>query len=158
MSHQPSPRGGATVGVLSELPPLEAGAVVYLRCWFDGPESRNQLRRDFYDLLGVDYANAALDKFAQLCQLCAQHGRRPLVRHGLSCTCLGADENCFANFIACATEGEREDAMLLATLLVRPDMAPSLMGLATQFGLALKQMTANLSSELQSRPSSATLH
>ncbi len=60
--------------------------------------------------------------------------------HSVQCACLGADESCFANFIATAATGEREDAMLIATLLVRPDVAPIVTSLAADFGLALIRM------------------
>jgi hypothetical protein len=44
------------------------------------------------------------------------------------------------NFIASAVEGPREDALLMAMLLVRPDVAPVLAAMASQFGLALCRM------------------
>ena len=56
------------------------------------------------------------------------------MRHSVTCKCLGSDESCFANFIATATDGQREDAMLIATLLVRADMAPLVASLAADFG------------------------
>ena len=64
--------------------------------------------------------------------------------HAITCKCIGSDESCFANFIATAATGEHEDAMLIATLLVRADFAPIITSLATDFGLAL--MLMNLSS------------
>ncbi|GGE59835.1 hypothetical protein GCM10011517_29270 [Actibacterium pelagium] len=73
------------------------------------------------------------------------------MRHELACQCLGADESCFANLIAEAAEGDPEDAMLIATLLVRADMAPCLAALARDVGLALKRMS------LRSRKASVTL-
>ena len=65
-----------------------------------------------------------------------------MIRHGLGCACLGADESCFAQMIAAASEGAREDAMMLAALIVRPDFAPALASLSEEFGLALRRMTA----------------
>jgi hypothetical protein len=62
------------------------------------------------------------------------------MRHQPRCKCLGADEACFANLVSCATEGDREDAMLIATLMVRPDFAPHLAEAAQVFGLGLKRM------------------
>jgi hypothetical protein len=38
------------------------------------------------------------------------------------------------------SEGDREDAFLLASTVVRPDLAPSLINLAAEFGMALKRM------------------
>lgn len=133
-------RGGAPVGYVTELGPVEAGAVLYLRLWCDGPDAQAQVWNDFATALGPEGGRKALNSFECLCDICVRHGRRPLMRHRVACKCLGADESCFANFIGYASEGEREDALLIATTIVRPDMAPTLVGLAQDFGLALKRM------------------
>lgn len=135
-------RGGAPVGYVTELGPVEAGAVLYLRLWCDGPDAQAQVWNDFATALGSEGGRKALKSFECLCDMCVRHGRRPLMRHHVTCKCLGADESCFANFIGYASEGEREDALLIATTIVRPDMAPSLVGLAQDFGLALKRMAS----------------
>lgn len=133
-------RGGAPVGFVTELDGIEAASVIYLRLWCDGPDSQANVRRDFMTSLGAAQGHKTLKSFEDLCSLCARHGRRPLMRHSISCKCLGSDESCFANFIGAAANGDREDAMLIATLLVRADVAPLITSLATDFGLALKQM------------------
>lgn len=135
-----SQRGGAPVGYIAELDGIEAASVIYLRLWCEGPTSRAQVRDDFENGLGPEPGCRAVETFGTLCALCTRHGRRPLMRHAVQCKCLGADESCFANFIATAAEGAHEDAMLIATLLVRPDMAPQMASLAADFGLALKRM------------------
>ena len=96
--------------------------------------------------------------FETLSALCAQYGRRPLMRHGLDCKCVGADESCFANFIGYASEGAREDAMLMATNLVRPDMALVLVGLAEEFGFALKHMAIKARRFTDGCPKNAVYH
>lgn len=133
-------RGGAPVGFVSELDSIEAASVIYLRLWCDGADARNQVVQDFTSGLGSERGGKALKSFEDLCSLCSRHGRRPLMRHSVHCKCLGSDESCFANFVAAAATGEREDAMLIATLLVRPDVAPLITALATDVGLALKRM------------------
>jgi hypothetical protein len=140
MSIAQEKRGGAPVGFITELDGIEAASVIYLRLWCDGPEAKATVWNDFASSLGADCGRRALKSFEDLCSLCTTHGRRPLMRHSLNCKCLGADESCFANFIACAATGEREDAMLIATLLVRPDVAPLITALATDFGHALMRM------------------
>lgn len=140
--NQPRPhRGSAPVGYVAELNAIEAGAVMYLRLWCDGPESQVVVTQDFFRRLGTHHGREALNSLEQLCSLCVSYGRRPLMRHQVDCKCLGADESCFANFVATASEGDREDAMMIATILVRADMAPCLVGLAQSVGLALKRMT-----------------
>lgn len=152
-------RGGAPVGFITELGAVEAASVLYLRLWCDGPASQSQMWSDFARELGPVQGRSAMQSFEELCRLCTQHGRRPLMRHSVQCKCLGADESCFANFIATAADGEREDAMLIATLLVRPDVAPLIASLAMNFGLALKQMHLSAPRDMTtSLPSSQTLH
>ncbi|UWQ78259.1 hypothetical protein K3725_13155 [Leisingera sp. S132] len=157
-SAAPHPRGGVTVGTLSELPPLEAGAVIYLRHWFSGEETRAQMRRDFEVNFGPEFADAAFEAFGCLCNFCATHGRRPLVRHGMTCKCLGADENCFANLLASAAEGQQDDAHVLASLIVTPRKAPELAQLASDCGLLMQQIMGLQPPAQTARPATATLH
>ena len=153
-----SQRGGAPVGSLSDLPPVEAGAVMFLRQWDAGDHARAQLKKDFDLALGEDRSDIIARTFDKLCELCAIHGRRPLVRHTTSCKCLGADEACFAHFVAAAAAGEHEDATLFAMLIVRPDMAPYLVGLAETVGLALTKMTVRYAQPAQTSSVNHTLH
>lgn len=140
MSHCQIKRGGTAVGVIADLDAIEAASVIYLRLWHDGPEAQAQVWNDFASMLGQQHGRKTLHAFEELCALCARHGRRPLVRHAVHCKCVGSDESCFANFVATAATGQREDAMLIATLLVRADVAPLIASLAAQFGLALHRM------------------
>ena len=156
MSIPQEKRGGAAVGLIAELSGLEAASVIYLRLWSDGADARLQVRNDFTTCLGTAQGHKAVRSLEELCSVCAKHGRRPLMRHSIHCKCLRSDESWFANFIATATEGEREDAMLIATLLVRPDFAPLIAALAADFGLALKRM--HLSAPRELSPHSPTLH
>ena len=128
------------MGHVDELGPIEAGAVRCLRLWCDGPDAQAQVWNDFATALGPEKGREALRSFETLCALCAEHGRRPLMRHAVTCKCLGADESCFANFVGYASEGEVQDALMIATVMVRPDIAPSLVSLAQDFGLALRRM------------------
>lgn len=134
-------RGGAAVGRLADLDPVEAGAVMYLRMWSQGESGRADVASDFCIALGSDYGRAVMLTLDRLCSLCATHCRRPLIRHGMGCACLGADENCFAQMVAAASEGAREDAMMMASLIVRPDFAPALASLSEELGLTLRRMT-----------------
>lgn len=152
-------RGGAPVGYLTELGAVEAASVIYLRLWSEGPETRSEVYHDFTSRLGRTQSTQALEAFEQLCGLCARHGRRPLMRHSVSCKCLGSDECCFANFVAAAADGDREDAMLIATLLVRADVAPLVTALAADFGIALKRMQLAAPGDIaRASPAHMTFH
>ena len=152
------PRGGASVGLLNDLPPLEAGAVRYLRHWFSGAEARADLYQAFCGRLGNRQAESAFECFGALCDFCVAHGRRPLVRHGMTCSCLGADENCFANLLGAAATGDLEEATLLAALIVQPQKALALSALAARTGPFLQQITGNIPARRIYRPGDATLH
>lgn len=130
-------RGGVPVGMINDLGPIENAAVLFLRLWSDGAEGREKVLIGFEAALGQAEGARATANFAQLYDLCLHYGRRALVRHDVNCRCLGADESCFGNFLACAVEGTSEDAALIATLIVRPDMAMPLAGLAQSVGLSL---------------------
>ncbi|HMQ92825.1 MAG TPA: hypothetical protein PKA33_10500 [Amaricoccus sp.] len=152
------PRGGATVGHVAELDAVAAGAVICLRRWCDGPAAQAQMREDFARALGPEAGGSAMRAFEELCDLCARHGRRPLMRHHVACKCIGADEACFANFVALASEGDREDAMLIATILVRADIAMCLLARAEAFGLALKRMSLRARPAQPPPPTAKILH
>jgi hypothetical protein len=159
MSAAQKNRGGAPVGFITELGAIEVASVIYLRLWCDGPVSQSLVWNGFARGLGPDQGSKAMQSFEELCRLCVRHGRRPLMRHSVQCKCIGSDESCFANFIATAADGEREDALLIATLLVRPDVAPLIASLATNFGLALKRMHLVSPRDMTtSTPSTQTLH
>ncbi len=117
--------------------------------------SRFQMRNDYTAALGTERGGKALNSFATLCELIVRYGRRPLMRHDRSCGCLGAAESCFANLIGCANEGERGDALLIATTIMRPDMARPVLDLAEECGLVLRRMA--IGSERRTE-TTATLH
>ena len=152
-------QGGVAVGQLSDQPRLEACFIIYFRMWCDGPDGQSAVWNDLSRGLGQRHGRAALKSLEQLFAVCTEHRRRPLMRHAIGCSCLGADEACFANFISVATDGDREDALLIATLLVRADIAPLLTSLATDFGIALKTMLLRAQPMTEaSAPVHATLH
>lgn len=140
MTMPPDQRGGATVGHLQDYDAITAASVVYFRMWCNGADTQATVIQDLTLSLGLGRGRKAAEAFGELCGMCARHGRRPMMRHALHCKCVGADEASFAHFIAAAAEGDRDDAMMIAILLVRPDVAPLVTSLAADFGLALKQM------------------
>jgi hypothetical protein len=141
MAGRASRRGGAPVGHIADLPQIEAGAVACLRLWCDGAEAQARLWADLSGALGAAEARAALKALERLVGLIVRHGRRPLMRHGRACGCVGADEAAFATLIAAAADGARADATLLAALLVPPGMAAGAAELAGAFGAALRWMS-----------------
>lgn len=163
MNRAQAKRGGAPVGFMAELDEVGATSVIYLRLWCDGPDGQASISDDLAMALGLDQGERAFQSFANLCKLCAQHGRRPLMRHAINCKCLGADEACFAHFVEAAAQGEQEDAMLIATLMVRANIAPMVASLAAEVGNAFCNMRLRMPQSPDSRapafyPGPTTLH
>jgi hypothetical protein len=159
MSAHISRRGAASVGFIADLEGVEAASVIYFRLWSACRHGRAQVQSDFVETLGPRAGERAFQSFDQICTLCSSYARRPLMHHSVKCSCLGADEACFANFIATAAEGGREDTMLIATLLVRADVVPLIASCAFDFAIALKRMrlgAPRIYAAVPSQPS--TLH
>lgn len=78
--------------------------------------------------------------FGQMMMVFERHARRPLMRHHSDCACLGADEAVMAQFVRLAARGAREDAMLMAMLLLRADIAPLAVSMAEQLGLLINSV------------------
>ncbi|MFV0475781.1 MAG: hypothetical protein ACK5MQ_16480 [Pikeienuella sp.] len=137
-------RGGAPVGHLDELPDLEAAAILYLRFWLAGDALRERARADLHATLGSGDGDQATEALQGLVEMISRHARRPLMRHQPGCRCFGGDEAAFANFIGAAAHGQREDAILIATLIFRADMAFISVSLAERLGIHLKRLTSRL--------------
>jgi hypothetical protein len=136
MSAHPRNPGGAAVGRLDELPPIERRVVRCVRLWSGGPHERAALRRELGAHGGRGAAGLA-EALDALLETTVRHARRPLLGHALDCPCAGSDECVFARFVALAAEGAREEAVLIAALLVRADVALGLANLAESVGLGL---------------------
>ena len=134
----PTRHPGATpVGRLAELPPLERQVIRCMRLWCAAPQAPDRLRRELAAQRGAAAAEGIAADFGDLMLAVARHARRPMLHHDPDCPCAGADECVFARFVALAAEGAREDAVLMAALMVRADIALPLATLAESIGLEL---------------------
>ncbi len=129
-----SHRGAAPVGILNELPQVELAAIIYLRAWCAGGADREIIAKDFCLVMGQAEATLAVEDFDALMTTLLNSARRPVMRHGLGCTCFGGDESAFANMIAAAASQDHEDAMLFASTLMAGHAAWSVVQLATRLG------------------------
>lgn len=153
------PRGSAPVGFVNELGTVEAAAVLYLRMWCSGTEAQTRVWREFSETLGPTDGRSALMSLEKICNHLARHGRRPLMCHKVGCRCVGADEACFASFIGAMAEDARDDAWLIATILVRPTSAAVLFGLAETLGFAINRIIrASFPEQFSPTPPKALLH
>ena len=131
-----APRGAAPVGTLADLPMLEQGAVVLMRQWCQDEQGRIAVAQDFTRALGEDGAQA-VNLLAHLITLIVRYGRRPMMRHDLTCTCIGGDESAFAQMIAAAAAGDRDDAMAFALTMMPAEIAFEAVQTAGPLGLLI---------------------
>jgi hypothetical protein len=151
--------GGAPVGQLDALPSLERATVLYLRLWCGEAEGKAALWNEVAGSLGTEPGSRWLGAWEEFIAVLTRFARRPVTRHALGCRCLGADESAIATLVAAAAQGEREEAMLIGMLIVRPEMATVLAGLAETVGLGLKRMLAGPAEPAAThRPAPATRH
>ena len=132
-----APIGGAPVGRIDDLGPIEARAVRLLRLWCDSGAEAVAVRLTLD--LDPGPARAAAGALDALARLCAAAGRRPLMRHAADCACLGADEAWFARLIGHGAEAAREEAMMLAMAFLRAEAAGEAAHLAEALGLGLRR-------------------
>ena len=79
MTARQANRGGAPVGYLYELAPVEAMAVHFFAALVrGGPHSKSHIWTEFQSALGTDNGRAALKSFENLCTMCSRYGRRPM--------------------------------------------------------------------------------
>ena len=77
----------------------------------------------------------------------------------MGCRCAGADDACFTNFIGAMAEDTREDALLIATTLVRPKSASVLVDLAETLGFAINRIVcASFPDQFTPPPSKRLFH
>ncbi|MEM7439967.1 MAG: hypothetical protein AAF393_10230 [Pseudomonadota bacterium] len=152
--HDDQRRGGTPVGYLHEFAAPEAQAICMLRHWcIDGEAG---LHNYLSEMTPSKQTQTTVDVMSQIGSVLSQYGRRPLLRHDTKCQCVGGDEACFATMISAAADGAREDAVMLACLMVRADMTPVLVSLAARLGHALKSRVPV--SQTAMRPANAVLH
>lgn len=146
--------GGATVGDLHAIEGDRALAILMYRDWFDGTDGRERVASVFDQALGSE-GDHALATWTTLMTELVVHARRPLIRHGLSCRCIGADEAVFAQILALAMAGEREEALMILSLLIPADRSLPALHAAERCGCNLRRCALRFASAI---PADSTLH
>lgn len=130
-----------SAGRLCDVAPSEAQLIRALRRWGMGPAARACMQDQLCSSLGETRGTRAAEQWVEFLDFLALWQHRPLCIRTVADEEISADEACLARFVTTATEGDREDAVLMATLLVRTDAALVLYPLAVQVGLALRQLS-----------------
>lgn len=154
MRHARDLAGDLPVAAMGGLTPVAGLVVAVLRGWnAGGPGQAMAVLRAH---MTEPRAGAAMAALCDLAGVLGAHRRRPLACHAPHCTRVGADEAGFARFVECAALGAREEALLMAGLIVEGRAILSLTDAAARFGLHLHR--ASLVGYGGHRPASATLH
>ncbi|MBM9594179.1 hypothetical protein [Roseitranquillus sediminis] len=151
-------RGGTPVTWLEDLPPPEALVVQYLRDWCADASGRARTMAHATAALGEDEAERALHCWGELINMLTRYGQRTLVLNGSKCRSVGSDEAVFAHFVTTAALGEREEAMLIASLLVRADLLCPAVHLAQSAGLAIARIALRAARTAGAMPPAPTRH
>jgi len=154
MKHDRDMVGAFPVSAMDRLPAGEAMAVRCLRAWSEGPVAMESL---LVPALGPRGARSCAQAFGEVMGMVQRHGRRALMRYGANCRCVGSDEAILAHFVMVAATGEREDAMLIASLLVEGPLLMPLSEAARMAGLYLYQAGLRQGRGF-AEPESATRH
>ena len=138
--HPNTNAGAATVADLRALDGTRALAILMFRDWCEGPCGRARVGDLFRDALGPEAGSVAHDALAECLDGLARHGRRPLLRHGLGCHCVGADEALVAQLLDSAATCAREDALMILALIVPADRGFLVLPSAERAGRAIMRV------------------
>ena len=154
MKHARDWTGQMPVDQMTQMDGLNRLTVAALRAWNAGGALRAHAL--LCERLAEPMALAAFEALHDLTEVLGPHIRRPLRCHAPQCACVGLDEAAFARFVEEAALGEREDALLLASILVQARAILPLTDAAARLGLCLHR-AARAASRIPD-PASATRH
>ncbi len=128
------------VARLSEIGELQGWCVAALRQWSAGPDGQAAVWNALAVRAGPRAARGVLRRFETLIGLLRAHGSRPLRCRPVGCGLVGLEEASFAQFVETSATGPREDAMLRAMVILRPDLASMAVCHAQDLGLSLLRL------------------
>ena len=110
--------GEVTVGMIEAIPSLERKSILLLR--HANKLASSDEKTEFPpEIREVCMNQGQRFRILKLLDLIALNSRRPLMYHEPTCKCIGADENVFANLIRFSGDGNEDEALILASLIVR---------------------------------------
>jgi len=157
MAHTP---GASVVGRLTDIAPWEAELILSIRLWMDSPEGRAEIWNGFARCFGASDGRLELRRFETLLTSICSTARRPLIRHGLGCDCIGSDEAILRTLVREATRGDLPEATMIASLLVPARHAEPIALMAAKVGQAMQRLArdAPASASTQSQTEHRILH
>lgn len=132
--------GASVVGQMTDIAPWEAELIMSVRFWMAGPDSQAEVWNGFAHSFGATEGLAELRNFECLLSDLCRFARRPLVRHGLGCTCIGSDEAILQTLVREAARGDLAEAAMIASLIVPARHAEPVALMAARVGQAMQRM------------------
>lgn len=133
--------GNAVVGRLTEVAPWEADLIMSMRLWMENADGQRDVWNSYARCYGSTEGHAKMQQFETLLMCLCSHARRPLVRHGLGCDCIGSDEAVLQTLVREAARGDLAEASMIASLLVPASHAEMIAIYAAQVGQTMKEMS-----------------
>src|SRR6056297_1832661 len=152
--------GRAVVGRLTDIAFWEAEFILSMRLWMSSPEGQAEVWNGFARCFGAPAGRSEMRCFESLLSNINMHARRPLVRHGLGCDCIGSDEAILRTLVRDATRGDLAEATMIASLLVPARHAEPIALIAAKVGQAMQRLArdAPASASTQSQTEHRILH
>lgn len=156
MKHARDITGSTTVGDMTGVTHVADMVITCLRQWNrNGAAAAFALLRD---RMGAAQAGASVRALQDLADILEAHMRRPLRCHAPHCSCVGTDEAAIARFVEEAAFGARDDALMLASLLVDCRGILPLTDAAARFGLCVHRAALCAAVRTMPEPTSQTRH
>ncbi|WP_152452895.1 hypothetical protein [Roseivivax sp. THAF40] len=112
-----------------------------IRLWMEGPEGKAEVWNSFARCFGGDAGRAEIHRFETLLASLYTYARRPLVRHGLACMCIGSDEAILQTLVREAARGDLPEAAMIASLIVPARHAEPVALMAAPVGQAMQRIS-----------------
>lgn len=143
--------------LIESLTASQRDVVTLVRLWHTDVDGKQTVWQTLYDELGPPRARVALRALEKGLSLIARNGPKPLKLRPAGDELVTQDEKLLAELVDQALSPDREQALLSAMLLVRPDLAPTLLENMTQLSLHLR-CCGRLSPRVGLEHSARTLH
>lgn len=136
-------RGGAAVGLLSDMDPWEVQLIRNVRLWCIGSHGQAQVWTAMTCALEGQSAQREIEVFEGLLSTIGSYAHRPMKTQAVASPCLGADEALLAHLVALASGGDLREAAQVAALLVTAAKAELVVLMAAQVGVTARTLAAH---------------
>ena len=132
--------GGIPISNLSYLSENELLSIFYLRCFSESKSSKKNLENELCSYLGKKKGLEILFYLESLYEILLKKGRKKFILHSVNCNCVGLDENSFIHLISFSAFKDKNEAMLIATIMTNSNIAPQLVLIAQEYAKGIDEL------------------